>query len=651
MSFASTVPDSPTDDEFEPEPTQESYSYIDIKLASRKRKLGGAPAEPRKKKGKLSALLELMPNEILVHICSYLHPTDLLHITQSSKIFALFLLAPSSSYIWYTSRQELDSEMPARPNDLSEQQYCALIFGLYCQKCGVACRATSNSVIWMLRRRWCEKCRKEIAAENDPNYVIYPYNRTIGGIVSIGSLRFGRSHVQVARKPELESVQSLVVEDDVPEDHAGSIQSWMEAYAQGRSNMSSDLRTQRIEDLKDFLQEEGYFRPLLNFIPHSDYLELPGMKNAKRLTLRGWNMSKAKLLPLVDNAIERSKEVLITMALRIVKTKYDAYCRPSLPSTAFFPMRIQEVPQVKAAMTAWIEDPDVMRQFIAEQMQCELPIPEEVPALFPSYISENRQALESFFLGCLPFHERLQANKTPEEILDLAISVFCATEPSDNPFFAERRANLPFRVAARRQTDLHYVDGQIDAAALKDHWTFDSIASSIISTIVVSLGLDVDHCTHDQIEAADCFVRCQLCQEGSSYATMHWEQAINHWHKEHADRAPSDALWGVLTAEEKEAVLPPWMQLCYHSADLVLPNGETILERVPYDCALCPERPTLGAFHGFSGGLRSHFQFSHDLQGDTVYDAQYRVRSRRYDNWYTIHFPLPISEPSSQSAA
>ncbi|KAF8314076.1 hypothetical protein DL93DRAFT_1113178 [Clavulina sp. PMI_390] len=115
--------------------TQPFHEHIDVKLvkASRKRKLGGTPLEPRKKKGKLSALLELMPNEILVHICSYLYPTDLLHVARSAKIFALFLLAPSSAQIWYSSRQELDSEMPERPNDLSEQQYCAMIFGLHCQ--------------------------------------------------------------------------------------------------------------------------------------------------------------------------------------------------------------------------------------------------------------------------------------------------------------------------------------------------------------------------------------------------------------------------------------------------------------------------------------------------------------------------------------
>ncbi|KAF8314077.1 hypothetical protein DL93DRAFT_2080577 [Clavulina sp. PMI_390] len=81
-------------------------------------------------------------------------------------------------------------------------------------------------------------------------------------MVSVERLRFGRTRVQVVYKPELEAVRKLAREGDVPKDvrtahvknvsdrqeHANLIQRWMMAYARERSEVSSDLRTQRIEE-------------------------------------------------------------------------------------------------------------------------------------------------------------------------------------------------------------------------------------------------------------------------------------------------------------------------------------------------------------------------------------------------------------------
>ncbi|KAF8314058.1 hypothetical protein DL93DRAFT_1109307 [Clavulina sp. PMI_390] len=601
-----------------------------------------------------------MPNEILVHICSYLYPNDLLHLTQSSKMFALLLLAPSSSHIWHSSRVELDSDMPARPNDLSEQQYCSLIFGLYCQRCGVACRSTSKSVVWMLRRRWCEKCRMQTVTGKNPDYAVYRWGWNTRGLVSVGVLWFGtRNRADVVYKPELEAIETLAETDGVSEDmrdgykrdvderqeHANLIEKWMTAYAQERSGLSSDLRSQRIEDLKNFLQAEGYFRPLLDFIPQSDYLELPSMKAAKPLSLRGWNMCKAKVLPLMGNVMNRSTGILATMAIKFAKLKYESYYQPFLPSKAFFPVRIEEVPQIKATMTAWIEDPDVMAKFIAQQMECDLPIPEEITTSFPVYVSENRQVLESYFLGCLPFHDRLISEKTPEEILNLAVSVFHSTKAADFPIISRRHANLPFHVVTRRQQALPFVDGRIDPAGLSNQWFFDSVASSIISTIVRSLDLDVDQCTHDEVEAADCFVSCLLCEMESGYATMHWEQAVHHWYRSHENRSPSDAIWKILTADEKHAAIIPWARSRGIKNDFTLPNGEAVIDGISYDCALCPEALKL-IFLGTSNTLPHHMQHSHKITGDAAYDAQYRVRNRCMEAWPTVGFPFP--EPPTQ---
>lgn len=65
-------------------------------------------------------------------ICSYLTPTDLLHVVQSSKVFALFLLAPSSAAVWRASRTQFDNDLPDCPDDLTEQQFANLVFGNAC---------------------------------------------------------------------------------------------------------------------------------------------------------------------------------------------------------------------------------------------------------------------------------------------------------------------------------------------------------------------------------------------------------------------------------------------------------------------------------------------------------------------------------------
>ncbi|KAF8313240.1 hypothetical protein DL93DRAFT_1183562 [Clavulina sp. PMI_390] len=104
-------------------------------MQTRKRKAGGGRGPPRKRtKGKLSSVLTLMPNEVIGEICSYVRPADLLHLVQSSKIFAIFLLAQASAPIWRYARLNVE-ELPECPLNITEQQYACLIFGHYCQVC------------------------------------------------------------------------------------------------------------------------------------------------------------------------------------------------------------------------------------------------------------------------------------------------------------------------------------------------------------------------------------------------------------------------------------------------------------------------------------------------------------------------------------
>jgi hypothetical protein len=78
---------------------------------------------------------EWLTRFITQQICSYLSPNDLLRISQSSKIFAAFLLAPSNAAVWRAARLQLDDGLPECPEDLTEQAYACLVFGTTCQVC------------------------------------------------------------------------------------------------------------------------------------------------------------------------------------------------------------------------------------------------------------------------------------------------------------------------------------------------------------------------------------------------------------------------------------------------------------------------------------------------------------------------------------
>lgn len=86
-------------------------------------------------------------------ICSSLTPGDLLHLVQSSKIFALFLLAPASAAIWRVSRQQLDDGFPDCPDDLTEQKYACLAFGSACQVLLVSYSMRSGSDYFLTCRQ------------------------------------------------------------------------------------------------------------------------------------------------------------------------------------------------------------------------------------------------------------------------------------------------------------------------------------------------------------------------------------------------------------------------------------------------------------------------------------------------------------------
>ncbi|KAF8313238.1 hypothetical protein DL93DRAFT_1183667 [Clavulina sp. PMI_390] len=224
-----------------PDPSEVSDSEHEVPaVRTRKRKDNRAARGPprKRKKGKLSSVLTLMPNEVIGEICSYLQPSDLIHLVQSSKIFAIFLLAKASATIWRSARMG-DEGLPECPSDITEQQYACLLFGHYCQGCGkTGCRITSKTLAWQIRRRWCDECRS--CATEDERYLALP-GPSIGNGASdlvprndlVGARRWA-FYAAVCKKSHFDSISQQLKElegDDTA--LAAFIQSQRELLSQG----------------------------------------------------------------------------------------------------------------------------------------------------------------------------------------------------------------------------------------------------------------------------------------------------------------------------------------------------------------------------------------------------------------------------------
>lgn len=65
-----------------------------------------------------------------MQIVSYMHPSDLLHISRVSKHFGSMLMTRNAVSFWRAARRTID--MPDPPPDFNDAQYIALIFEHVC---------------------------------------------------------------------------------------------------------------------------------------------------------------------------------------------------------------------------------------------------------------------------------------------------------------------------------------------------------------------------------------------------------------------------------------------------------------------------------------------------------------------------------------
>ncbi|KAI0739454.1 hypothetical protein C8Q80DRAFT_182975 [Daedaleopsis nitida] len=148
------LPQGPTYDEITP-----SEFFRTLKVApivSEKSRIHRQDAQQRKRtiagrRGKLTQLMA-MPLDVFLMIASHLHPSDLLHLSRSSKMCASILLQGNRG-VWNDAFKRIG--LPPCPEDLRGPVYAALVFDRSCFACGVN-RSLRRDIA--TRTRFCNEC-------------------------------------------------------------------------------------------------------------------------------------------------------------------------------------------------------------------------------------------------------------------------------------------------------------------------------------------------------------------------------------------------------------------------------------------------------------------------------------------------------------
>ncbi|KAE9383027.1 hypothetical protein BT96DRAFT_869465 [Gymnopus androsaceus JB14] len=272
------------------------------------------------------ARVDNIPLEILFEIFCHLEdPGNLLRLAQTSKALRIILMSKSSIRIWRTVRARVEG-LPPLPEDLNEPQFASLIYESQCHMCTQKNR--SDHILWCIRMRSCSKCTStqfytvdELVSlvKLDPNVnwsLILPCEVirtrrlhrkhdkstwTLVSHISIARLYLDQYHKLQSNDEREQWFMDLQIKKASVEQHAGLCEVWFRVRAEKKLNQ---IRTERrLAILKKLYQTD----PLL--VKEVRYMEYGGedlfishkyVRQAKKLTQRGWNRIKRELVWLLE---------------------------------------------------------------------------------------------------------------------------------------------------------------------------------------------------------------------------------------------------------------------------------------------------------------------------------------------------------------
>ncbi|THU96348.1 hypothetical protein K435DRAFT_778562 [Dendrothele bispora CBS 962.96] len=520
----------------------------------------------RGKRGLLEKVKDLPLELLLIEICQYLEPLDILRLARTSKNLRGILMSRSSKDIWETARANVDG-LPPLPPDLNEPQYAHLLFDSYCHKC---MQNRCEIIIWQCRMRCCKKCLST-------TFYPFPYlvrkfpelarRESFGQLFDIicwsiphldcdfENIKSPWRHHDKAYLPDLVDVFFRELEEHIPDDeanipafqdwvvdklnqrtavvaHAEACISWYQCRTVQRLEEIYTIKMRRKEAIIEKLKALGWEETISRLAKkwRDPFSRHKSVNQPRDLTERSWNNIQGGLVEfLTEQKIlldsERRPEILRKRTLRISEA-----CKDQREGTD----PVVPFPSLGDAFSWGVFDGIPLIPI--EQTSIEAELLECFQKLEPLISDWRSQADQKAF-------EILRTGIPTAVVPDLALAktVFKCTSCNGQFWYADVFAHRctiagpsDDQAFLQRYLDRGFVIKPYDQGYSKP-WDPTCIqycpeTSSKVTALMRSCGLDPEQTTVDELHVLDPLMECLTCSESnlSSRVFMQWELAALH---------------------------------------------------------------------------------------------------------------------------
>ncbi|KAL1660198.1 hypothetical protein GGF50DRAFT_63695, partial [Schizophyllum commune] len=483
-----------------------------------------------RKQGKLAALPE-MPLDVLYEIFSNMHPLDLLHVSQTTKMLRSVLMSRSSAWIWKKSYARATPALPPVPADLNIPQFVRLAYNRTCHYCGAS---GARIVTWVIRAQACRKClvKDNLFIEEFATWHRFPsfksWNHQIGHFIPRVRTGLTRRSRYRYPKPSIDAFAAAFAADGVEKMDEDQEKAWLEPRAkqfaaldqhvsickewdeERQSDRSWELQAVRDVRKKNILQR-------LTELGWAEEVEKSGDKlcahklvhKAQPLSEKVWNNVKDTFLvhiaELQTKRIAEEKEDAILNRCQALAKAYSEFLHTK-PFTAILPT---------------VGDIYTLHEFanLIEVTHYEEEIPQAtyralLDALPDSYFESWRENCNAALVNVL---NSIPREGSPATRADLRLATTAFVTP--NGHFSPLTQGYPHILASDQMTDGQICGDRRQMTLRQRPWTATGLRVAVrhrarAEAVVALAGLDPKTATSDEMDALDPWFLCPSERRG-----------------------------------------------------------------------------------------------------------------------------------------
>ncbi|KAI0093010.1 hypothetical protein BDY19DRAFT_1045335 [Irpex rosettiformis] len=509
----------------------------------------GVTRAPRRRAGKLREMLD-MPLDVILEICSHLHPKDVLNLSRTSKDLRKFLMNRSSKSFWLAALSNLPN-LPPCPGDLSEPAYVNLMFSIHCHGC---LKKNCQDVYWVQRMRLCDACIKNeevlglpfgedqtikmIQPRKLSNFVpvirhlykSHKHPRFYGPAVNefVASLK----DTPVDKRDEfLRSREELI---ELREESAPELARYLRESRYSRAGELEKQRIARRDEIVERLKQAGYEEDV-NYLfrqasrdKRRSFIMMPEVRKTQALTPKIWNNIKEQILGFMDGVREirlaAIRKSMVFKRLDVLSRLVGELSEDFRPRQLYSLEVAFSIPRVIAILDPYVE------KFDAEELKHTLE--ETIPTYIADREKQGREGLRSFIKKEFDLNESTDPFSLAAVVwlhcrgCNLVLTHFQASQhccPSQRSFRLQASEDMNEEYCSILTT-WNYGRSQAVWAPQYSHYYSYGIDSAV--RIIEKCGLDPKTATVHDMDVADVKF---VCLGHPYYAPiMGWRAAIHH---------------------------------------------------------------------------------------------------------------------------